>query len=86
MDDVVSVSVGSLVTLCTSFIVRACLEKNIPNWQQLERKTQGRLAVELATIPARVVLGFLIWPIVWNAFTPLATWQTIDTRLCLLAW
>jgi len=86
MDDVLNISVGSLVTLCTSFTVRACLGRNVSDWQQLEKKTQGRLVVELATIPARIVLGFLIWRIVWNAFTPLATWHAKDTGRCLLAW
>jgi len=86
MDDVLSIFAGSVVTHCLRLTARVCLQRNVPKWQQLEQKSQERLAVEVATIPARVFLGWLIWPIVWDAFTPLGSWHAKQTEHCLLAW
>jgi len=58
----------------------------VPGWAKLEKSKQQRVAVEVATLPARIFVGFVTLPIVVTAYTPIQTWRPEDSRACLLAW
>jgi hypothetical protein len=86
LNDIVNVLAGMASTALWRTISLLVLERQIPGWHKLQTKSQGRIAVEIATIPGRIYLGYVVLPIVLTGFTPLDLWQAEHTQLCLHAW
>lgn len=86
LSDLFVLTTTFITTIGLSRFSSLCLSKHVLEWQKLDKTTQKRLSVEMATIPARIVLGFLMFPIIISGFEPLHTWRAEDTELSLLSW
>ncbi len=83
------ICVIAFMAFCTVNIrsrARKYFERNVPEWEKLDKDVQSRLSVEIAAIPMRVLLVYFTYPIVASGFEPIATWKACDTEACIRAW
>lgn len=82
----------SLITATATFTSVLCrqvkpyLERGVTGWEKLPSHVHDRLAMELASVPARITLGLVILPIICKGFAALEEWRRSDTEMCLMVW
>ena len=80
--------IGATATF-TTFLCRQSrpyLARAVAGWDKLPTHVQDRLAMEVASVPARITLGIVILPVIWSGFAPLQEWRPSDTEACLMIW
>lgn len=85
-DDLFALASSASVAFMLRHILAHFFAEVIPDWKRLAQTTKQRLTVEMATIPARIAVGSVIFPIVLTSFTSIEKWQSEDTNICLLVW
>lgn len=84
--DIFALAASAYATFVLRHILSYFFAGVVPGWDELGKTKQQRVAVEMATLPARIFTGFVIFPVVVTAFTPVQTWRPKDTHICLFAW
>lgn len=81
-----ALAASAFVAFVLRHILGRILAGLVPDWSRLGKMTQRRVRVEMATLPARMIVGFLGFPVVRTAFLPIHMWRSKDTHTCLIAW
>lgn len=84
--DAIVVIAVALMTAIIRSQLGPYFNKIVPDWSKLEDGVRSRICVEAAVIPARLMLTYLTFPIIFNGFSHMQTWTAQDTVSSLLIW
>ena len=86
IQDLVVVGAMGAMTLLIRTCSRRYFERNILEWHKLTKDIQSRMSVEIAAIPARLMLMYFTLPIVAKGFQSVEAWRAEDTEASIRAW
>jgi hypothetical protein len=84
--DILIILTSSALTTLLAHHSKRLLVHRVPGWDKLPTHIQSRLAMEVASVPARIALSIVISPIIWTGFRSLDEWRERDTEICLIIW